>query len=579
MSAPTIRRLTIKGFRGIKSLEWHPQPGMNVILGGGDVGKTTLLDAVSLLLSPINPATFSDAEYHRRDLANGFTIEGVMDLPGDTLVNQQSKPSWPWEWDGKAPVIPTLGDGAVPGAPVYVLRVCGTPDLELNYEIVQPSGETDHLPTGLRRAIGLVRLSGDDRNDRDLRLVQGSALDRLLSDKALRSRLGSQLAKSDVKDALENEAKETLVALDQAFEKNALPNKLDLSITGAQGITITALIGLTADREGVQLPLSSWGAGTRRLAALAIAEHDQKACPITLLDEAERGLEPYRQRLLITKLQSGVSQVFVTTHSAAVVAAATSAAIWYLDSSGQIGCLERAKISRHQRVQPETFLSRLAIVAEGAAEVGFVSALLEKALGASTDQHGIFVSDGGGHESTLGLLQALSDSRLLFGGFVDDEGKHSGTLEKLGAKLGTLLFKWKSGCLEQNIINVMPSEALANLINDPDGSHTGERLRTLADRLDLVPKDFAEIQAKVGDQLRELIIGAATGSVPPGKEAQAKEYKKHCQRWFKTVEGGRELLTKVFAFGLWPRLKDELLPFVNAVCKAVGLAEMADIPQ
>ena len=52
------------------------------------------------------------------------------------------------------------------------------------------------LSVSLRRSIGLVRLSGDDRNDRDLRLVQGSALDRLLSDKALRSRLASELAKA-----------------------------------------------------------------------------------------------------------------------------------------------------------------------------------------------------------------------------------------------------------------------------------------------------------------------------------------------------------------------------------------------
>ena len=47
----------------------------------------------------------------------------------------------------------------------------------------------------LRRSIGLVRLSSDDRNDRDLRLVQGSAVDRLLSDKGLHSRLASELAR------------------------------------------------------------------------------------------------------------------------------------------------------------------------------------------------------------------------------------------------------------------------------------------------------------------------------------------------------------------------------------------------
>jgi hypothetical protein len=56
--------------------------------------------------------------------------------------------------------------------------VCGTGDLELTYEIVQPDGTVGMLPVALRRRMGLVRLGGDDRSERDLRLVQGSALDR-----------------------------------------------------------------------------------------------------------------------------------------------------------------------------------------------------------------------------------------------------------------------------------------------------------------------------------------------------------------------------------------------------------------
>ena len=42
-SAPTIYQLVIERFRGIKALSWRPARGVNVILGGGDVGKTTIL--------------------------------------------------------------------------------------------------------------------------------------------------------------------------------------------------------------------------------------------------------------------------------------------------------------------------------------------------------------------------------------------------------------------------------------------------------------------------------------------------------------------------------------------------------
>jgi len=60
--APLIRRLTIERFRGIEKLDWFPEPGVNVILGGGDVGKTTILDAIALLLSPTNTTVLSEAE-------------------------------------------------------------------------------------------------------------------------------------------------------------------------------------------------------------------------------------------------------------------------------------------------------------------------------------------------------------------------------------------------------------------------------------------------------------------------------------------------------------------------------------
>ena len=578
MSAPIIHRLTIRGFRGIKSLEWRPADGMNVILGGGDVGKTTLLDAIGLLLSPTNPATLSDTDYYRRDLAAGFTIEAVMWLPPETLVNQQSKPAWPWEWNGRDPVVPSLGDAAVAVKSVYVLRVSGSPDLELVYEIVQPSGDTSHLPVGLRRAIGLVRLSGDDRNDRDLRLVQGSALDRLLSDKALRSRLGNELAKNDVKEALEDKGKTALTELDRAFSDKTLPHRLDLAITGAQGLTITALIGLTADRDGIQLPLASWGAGTRRLAALAIAEQDRSTFPITLVDEIERGLEPYRQRILIKNLRTAPSQFFVTTHSAPAIAAASGTALWYVDHAGQIGSLNGEKIVAHQKHQPEAFLARLAVVAEGVTEVNFVAAILEKALGASPTLYGIHVSDGGGNEATLDILTALSRGGLLFSGFADDEGKSPTLWANLHDRLGPLLFRWPAGCLEENIINAIPVEKLSDLIGVPEDDARGWRLRTLAMRLGSDDKDFETLKAIAGDQLRARIIEAATGKVPAGRADDAKAFKKHSQDWFKSVTGGRELADKLFHLGLWPQFKDQLMPFLNAVRNAVGLPELADLP-
>jgi putative ATP-dependent endonuclease of the OLD family len=379
MSPPTSYHLLIERFRSITALSWYPAKGVNILLGGGDVGKTTILDALGLLLNPINPSTVSDSEYLARKVEAGFLIEAVVSLPPESKISNQLKHSWPWIWNGKEAVVPSDDQTSeTESEPVYRLRVCGTPDLELLYEIVQPDGATDSLSVGLRRAIGLVRLSGDDRNDRDLRLVQGSALDRLLSDKGLRSRVASDLAAQGIKEKLDVDAKTALEALDKTFKKESLPNGLDVAINGSQGFSVAAMIGLTAVRTGIPLPLTSWGAGTRRIAALAIAQHNQGEAPITLVDEIERGLEPYRQRFLMDKLQDGKSQVFMTTHSPFAIAAATNASIWYVDHEGHVGELEGKKSAMHRKNDPETFLARLSIIAEGATEIGFVTALLRK---------------------------------------------------------------------------------------------------------------------------------------------------------------------------------------------------------
>jgi len=580
VTAPIIRRLSIQRFRSIKSMTWLPASGLNLVLGGGDVGKTTILDAIALLLSPTNPNVVPETDYYGRQKENGFVVDAVISLPDDSKINNLLKAAWPWDWDGEKPIVPSIdGDGTqAHNEPVYWLQVTGTPELDLVYEVKQPDGTSETMPLALRRQLSPVRLSSDDRNDRDLRFVQGSALDRLLSDKTLRSRLSSKLAETNVVDALNDDSKTALSVLSDAFATKSLPTDLDLSITGAPGISVMALIGLTAQRGGVQLPLSSWGAGTRRLSALAIAEQTQGATPITLVDEIERGLEPYRQRVLVGKLGSSKAQAFVTTHSAAAISAAANSTLWYVDHAGNIGELDGAKVAQQRVRDPEAFLSRLAIVCEGVTEVGFAATLLLGALGGPLEQAGIRIVDGGGHETTLGLLEALAEGGLSFGGFADDEGgKYPTRWKKVEEGLGKLLFRWQTGCLEESILKLVPEAELEAFIQDPTGEKTGKRLRSLQERLGTESKEFAVLREKAGANLRQLIIEAATGTVPDGKESEKKHFQSHSQDWFKSLSGGQELAKKVFSMGLWPSLKEQLLPFANAVRRAVVLQQITDI--
>jgi putative ATP-dependent endonuclease of the OLD family len=63
-----IRKITIENFRCIKKLTWLPSPGVNCLVGPGDSGKSTILDAIDLCLGARRNLQFTDADFHQLDV-------------------------------------------------------------------------------------------------------------------------------------------------------------------------------------------------------------------------------------------------------------------------------------------------------------------------------------------------------------------------------------------------------------------------------------------------------------------------------------------------------------------------------
>jgi putative ATP-dependent endonuclease of the OLD family len=572
-----VRKLSIRRYRGLEALDWRPDPTLNLILGGGDVGKTTILDAVGLLLSASNATTVSETDYWRRDNMTEFSIEGVVALPDGVDPNSLSVLLMPWEWNGQDAVLPGNpqdGDVAEATNPVYRLRVRGTPDLELVWEVVQPDDSTVALSAAFRKKIGLIRLSADDRNDRDLRLVFGSALDRLLADPAIKARIAKQVAEQDFAVPVGDDGRKALELLDKRLIAASLPHGVQLGLTSSQGLSIGALIGLLADRDGVALPLASWGAGTRRMAALEIAAATQADNSVTVIDEVERGLEPYRLRQLIAMLQSTFGQCFVTTHSPVAINCARWGKLWYLDPAGRIGELAKGKIDAQQQRDPETFLAKLAVVAEGPTEIGFLRRLLELAFKGDFMNFGVRLCDGQGNPQTLSLLEALGEARLSFAAIADDENENGGRWARVKQAMGDRLLRWDGACTEKIVIDLLPEALLPELLKMSDGTWNGERLRTLATRLGIENKSFSAISAVLATNsgsLRQVIIAAATGDPAGAPEGEKKEWKAHARHWFKSRQGGCDLAGYALADDVWPKLEPTVLPLLNSIITAVGL--------
>ncbi len=576
--APIIRLLRIERFRGIKSLLWRPSPRMNLLLGGGDAGKTTILEAIGLLLTPSGFTVLNDFDYYGRNVEPGFQIEAAIALP-DACGADFAQTKWPWLWNGEEAVIPSIEESDKPGGndSVFRIRVKGTPDLEAVHEVLQPDSSTANLSAGLRKEIGLLNLGARDDDDRDLRLVHGSALERLVGDSSLKARVALELGKMDFKSTLDELGRKSLAGLNSAFEDSGLPSNLGITVVGSKRYFSTSMVGITSSSGEVELPLTVWGAGTRRLAALKIGELNATKTPLTLIDEAERGLEPYRQRLLVSSLNRTGSQVFVTTHSPTIVAAADDGgARWHLGNNGSIGEIRSKHLIRLCREDPNALLSKLTLVGEGATEVGFLKRLFEEALGTSPNQYGIHIADGGGNDATLEIVKALNQAGIRFGAFVDNEGNHDESWNGQKEALDDLLFRWDNGCLESNIVPSIPDDEMPAFIEEPDGQGSGQRLWTIAKRAGSAETDFDTL-AQMPD-FRATLLDACLGSVPEGlPPTEKRAYQAHAKIWFKSERGGRELAEKTLASTRRKELTVGFLALVNSALQSVGVSPRSEI--
>ena len=80
-----IRRIDIKNFRAIKELSWLPSAGTNCLIGPGDSGKSSLLDAVDLCLGARRNVQITDADFHKLDVETPIEISITIGELDDVL--------------------------------------------------------------------------------------------------------------------------------------------------------------------------------------------------------------------------------------------------------------------------------------------------------------------------------------------------------------------------------------------------------------------------------------------------------------------------------------------------------------
>jgi putative ATP-dependent endonuclease of OLD family len=69
-----IRKVEIRNFRSIRTLDWAPSAGVNCLIGPGDSGKSTILDAIDLCLAARRTVSIADTDFHGLDVTQSISI-------------------------------------------------------------------------------------------------------------------------------------------------------------------------------------------------------------------------------------------------------------------------------------------------------------------------------------------------------------------------------------------------------------------------------------------------------------------------------------------------------------------------
>ena len=381
-----IRKLEIENFRGIRALEWHPSPGFNCLVGPGDAGKSTVLDAIDLCVGARRSSPFTDADFYRLDCDRPIAVRVTLGaLPSDFL----SLEAYGNFLRGYDPAGGSVEDEPGRGLEtVLTVELRVEDDLEPRWSLVSDraarAGFEKSLAWKDRIKLAPTRLSGTGGHH--FGWSRGSILNKLSDERVDASAAVSRAARQ-ARSSLGTEAGAELVKALASVRDLAV--KLGVPIDGGVAAMLDARSmtfgnGIVSLHDGLGVPLHGLGLGSARLLVAGMQREAGDGSLIVLVDELEHGLEPHRIHRLLAELGSGDPgeplQVFATTHSPVVVKELSVAQLHVArrTADGVVTLLSVASAGDVQgvvRTCPEALLSHTILVCEGATEIGFVRGL------------------------------------------------------------------------------------------------------------------------------------------------------------------------------------------------------------
>jgi hypothetical protein len=492
---PSIVYLDIKHFRTIENLTWFPNPGMNCLVGSGDSGKTTVLDAVDFCLGARRNIAFSDYDFYNVDTAKPISVTIALGSLEDELLNVDRYGDFLYGFNpGRREFEVEPSDGL---ETVLLLQMTVEKDLEPQWRLRSKRADEKGLERNLRwedrQSVSPVRLG--EHTDWHLAWRRGALFERLTDEKlGLSDGLSdaARQARSNFGQLANAELVETLDTVKRSAE----------SLGVRTGDQVQALLdagsvkfgtGAISLHDSTNVPLSSLGTGSKRLLVAGLARVVTKSASISLVDEVETGLEPHRIRRLLNalgaKTNESQQQVFATTHSPVVLREL---------AHSQLTILRRAPDGKHIPLSPneaaqgvlrghsEVFLGNRVIVCEGLSELGFLRGRDQFLSANGTPSYealGTVPTNAGGASSVLPPAEEFLRLGYPTAIFMDSDKPLRPEDELRFVGNGGVIFRWPSNwALEDAIFQCIPAQAVVALLDYalsfPSGTKVDDQIRS-----------------------------------------------------------------------------------------------------
>lgn len=477
---PRIRKVEITHFRGIRRLEWYPAAGLNCLIGPGDSGKSSILDAIDACVGARRSIQFTDADFHLLDIGTPITVAVTLGELDEDLKNLDAYGPYLRGFSAQSRAIDDEPDHDL--ETVLTLKLAVATDLEPTWTLVSDRAEAQGLTRNLswndRVRLAPTRIGA--MADYHLGWRRGSVLNRVSEERA------------DSSAALANAAREARAAFgDQAQEQLAETLGIVAATAKELGIPIGDNIRAMLDAHSVSfsggtislhdakgVPLRGLGIGSARLLIAGLQRKAATRSRIILIDELEHGLEPHRIIRFLGSLGAKEKQpplqVIMTTHSPVALRELSGNQLFVVRGSGEghdvrpVGTAD--DIQGTIRSYPDAFLAAKVLVCEGASEVGLLRGLDQYRSSngheAISAQGTALVDCGGGDADRpfrrAAVFHALGQPAAVVR---DDDKRPTAAVEAAFTRAGGTVVAWRDGrALEDELFLSLSDAGVAELL-------------------------------------------------------------------------------------------------------------------